>query len=509
MRLEGNPMLGSGIFRPYTSPQTFVAAVIGLTAMMAADHARMYIVSYPTVKNPDELLKLFEKYRFNMVFLSPSYARVLGPKLAPYLKTLVVASEPAGNLYFPGIRLLNFYGGSESYFLVATYQIDHPYDVAPVGQPAFPLDVRLLDEEGKGVADGEAGELVYDNPYFRGYINLPDQTASVLRDGYFHSGDLARWDTNGQLVILGRKNDMVKINGNRVEPAEIESVARQAMGIDWTAVKAVTDPNGRTMICVYYTADIRIDATELRRKMMEYLPYYMIPAHFIRIETIPLLPNGKLDRKALPEPNPEDYRHAYKAPGNETEEKLCRGFEQVLNLEGVGAEDDFYELGGDSLSSIRLTLECDLPGLDAGLIFRGRTPEKIAALYLSENREDEDRNLAERNRAALRRPQPLTTEQTWMLDVQLYTAFSTMYNLYCLLRAETSMDAERLARAVSTAFRAHPSYLTTLHFGKDWEVVQQYSPETFEEIRVEHITEAELTQLLTVVPLPAVPAMPP
>ena len=86
MRLEGNPMLGSGIFRPYISPQTFVAAVIGLTAMMAADHARMYIVSYPTVKNPDELLKLFEKYRFNMVFLSPSYARVLGPKLAPYLK---------------------------------------------------------------------------------------------------------------------------------------------------------------------------------------------------------------------------------------------------------------------------------------------------------------------------------------------------------------------------------------------------------------------------------------
>lgn len=495
MRLEGDPLLGSDIFRPYTSPQTFVAAVIGLTAMMAADHARMYIVSYSTAKNPDELLKLFEKYHFNMIFLSPSYARVLGPKLAPYLKTLVVASEPAGDLYFPGIRLLNFYGGSESYFLVATYQIDHSYDVAPVGKPAFPLDIRLLNEEGQEAADGEAGELVYDNPYFRGYINRPEETASVLRDGYFHSGDLARRDRDGRLVILGRKTDMVKIHGNRVEPAEIESVAKQAMGIDWAAAKAVSDQNGRTMICVYYTADIRIDATEIRRKMMEYLPYYMIPAHFIRIEMIPLLPNGKLDRKALPEPNPEDYRHAYKAPANETEEKLCRGFEQVLNLEGVGTGDDFYELGGDSLNSIRLTLESDLPGLDAGLIFRGRTPEKIAALYLSEKREDEDRNLAERNQAALRRPKPLTTEQTWMLDVQLYTAFSTMYNLYCLLRTETSMDAERLARAVGTVFRAHPSYLTTLHFGKDWEVVQQYSPEIFEEIRVEHITEAEMAQI--------------
>ena len=495
MELEGEPMLGRGIFRPYTSPLTFVAAVIGLTAMMAADHARMYIVSYSTAKNPDRLLELYAKYHFNMAFLSPSYARVLGPRLLPYLKTLVVASEPAGDLYFPGIRLLNFYGGSESYFLVATYRIDQPNEVAPVGKPAFPLDIRLVDEDGKDVSEDEAGELIYDNPYFRGYIHRPVENAAALKDGYFHSGDLARRDEDGNLVILGRLNDMVKINGNRVEPAEIENVAKRVLNIGWAAAKAVTDENGRAMVCVYYTADISFDAAETRRQMMAYLPYYMIPSHFIRIDEIPLLPSGKLDRKALPIPSPEACRQAYRAPANETERKLCAGFEKALGIDGVGAGDDFYELGGDSLRSIALTLESGLPGLNAETIFRGRTPEKIAKLYQTEFREENEQDLGKRNRIAMGRPHPLTTEQIWMLDVQLYTPRSTMYNTYCLLRAEGNIDAERLARAAGRAFRAHPAYLTTLRFNEDGEAVQQYSPEKFEEIHAEKISEAELKEL--------------
>ena len=496
MELEGDPMLGSGIFRPYTSPLTFVAAVIGLTAMLAADHAQMYIVSYATAKNPDKLLELYETYHFNMAFLSPSYARVLGPKLLPYIKTLVVAAEPAGDLYFPGIRMLNFYGGSESYFLVATYQIERQHDAAPVGKPAFPLDIRLVGEDGEDVSEGESGELIYDNPYFRGYIHRPEENAAALRDGYFHSGDLARRDEDGNLIILGRLNDMIKINGNRVEPAEIEKTAKRVLGVDWAAAKAVTDKNGRIMVCVYYTADISFDAAEVRRQMMAYLPYYMIPSHFIRIDEVPLLSSGKLNRKALPAPDPEACRQAYRAPKNETERKLCTGFERALGIEGVGAGDDFYELGGDSLRAIVLTMESGLPGLDAEMIFRGRTPEKIAALYLAERREEAGQDPPEeRNRQAMCRPHPLTTEQIWMLDVQLYTPKSTMYNLYCLLRAEGHIDAERLARAVGTVLRAHPAYLTTLRFCKDGTVVQQYTPEKFEEIHAEKISEKELNKL--------------
>ena len=495
MQLEGNPMLGSGIFRPYTSPMTFVAAVIGLTAMMAADHARMYIVPYSVAKDPEKLVQLYEKHRFNMAFLSPSYARILGPMLVPYLKTLVVASEPAGNLFFPGIRLLNFYGGSESYFLVATFRIGQRYEKAPVGKPAFPLDIRLVDEEGKDVPEGEAGELVYDNPYFRGYIHLPEETASALKDGYFHSGDMARRDEEGNLIILGRAGEMFKINGNRVEPGEIESVAKRILGIEWAAVRFFPGAGAGGSICLYYRDEIGLKGPEIQRKMAEYLPYYMIPTMFCRVEEIPLLPNGKMNRRGLPEPDRMAGRPAYKAPKNEIEAVLCRAFEKVLGAEHVGTADDYYELGGDSLRSIQMAVACGLPGLDAGMVFRGRTPEKIAAIYAAEHSEEDETVREERNRTALSQPHPLSTEQIYMLDIQLYTANSTMYNLACLLKTGKEMDADRLAEAAGQAIRAHPALLTIIQFRRGQEIAQRYAPELFEEIRAEKISEQELAQL--------------
>lgn len=492
LQIEGNVMLRAGIFRPYTSPQSFVAAVIGLTAMLAADHARMYIVSYETAKNPDALLRLFKEYRFNMLFLSPSYARLLAPRLQKYLRVLVIGSEPANGLYFPGMDVRNFYASSESYFLPATFRLDRAYDPAPVGKPAFDLDLRLVDEEGREVPDGEMGEIIFDATWLRGYIHRPEENARAIRDGYYHTGDLARLDEQGNLVILGRANDMVKINGNRVEPAEIEGVVKRLLGIDWAAARAFVEDAGKGYICVYYTADIRFDADELRKRLAEYLPYYMIPSYFIHVDTIPLRPNGKLDRRALPAPRAEDFRRNYVAPADETQAALCRGFEAVLGVKRVSALDDFYELGGDSLHSIQLVMECDLPGLSAGDIFRGRTPQGIAAIYLEARREAGQVSLNEQNAQAIQRPHPLTTEQQYMFDVQLYTPKSTMYNLFSMLKAEPGvLEPARAAEAVGRAIQGHPSLLTTLYFDDAGNIMQRYAPEVFEPIAVERCTEAQ------------------
>ena len=157
MQLEGNVMFRKGIFRPYASPLTFVAAVIALVAMLWADHARMYIVPYATAKDPEAFVRLFEEFGCNMLFLSPSYARVLGPRLTRYLKVLVLASEPANGFYLPGPDIRNFYGSSETLFLVGTFKLDRAYDPAPIGKPSFDLEVRLLDEDGREVPDGEVG----------------------------------------------------------------------------------------------------------------------------------------------------------------------------------------------------------------------------------------------------------------------------------------------------------------------------------------------------------------
>ena len=479
LRIEGNILLRGGIFRPYASPQSFVAGVIGLISMLCADHARMYIVPYAVAKDPETFEELFREYGFNMLFLSPSYARVLAPRLQSCLDVLILGSEPANDFFLPGLDIRNFYGSSESLFLVGTFRIDRPYQMAPVGKPSFPLEIRLVDEDGKDVAAGETGEVIYDTPYLRGYINRPEENAAALREGYFHTGDLARRDENGSLVVVGRCTDMVKIHGNRVEPAEIESVFKRLTGASWAAARAFAAEGISGLLCVYYTDRLSFDEDELRRRMEEYLPYYMIPSCFMRVEKIPLRPNGKLDRKALPIPDPRLRRRGFTLPEGWTETALCQGFEKVLGAERIGAEDDFYALGGDSLRSIALVTEAGLPGLSIGMIYRGRTPRRIAALY-EQARTAEKTPPEVANREAMKRPQPLTTEQTYMLDSQLYTPNSTMYNVYALLRAgRGSLDAERLAKAVDGAVLSHPALQTVFFFNEDGEMMQRYAPEQF------------------------------
>jgi len=495
LRIEGNILLHRGIFRPYASPQSFVAGVIGLISLLCADHARMYIVPYAVAKNPDAFEALFREYGFNMLFLSPSYARLLAPRLQSCLDVLILGSEPANGFFLPGLDIRNFYGSSESLFLVGTFRIDQPYQMTPVGRPAFSLDLRLVDEEGKDVAAGETGEVIYDAPYLRGYINRAEENAAVLREGYFHTGDLGRRDVDGNLTIVGRLTDMVKIQGNRVEPAEIESVFKRLTGADWAAARAFAEEGNSGFLCVYYTGDISFEEDALRRRMEVYLPYYMIPSCFMRVEEIPLRPNGKLDRKALPVPDPRRMRRAWLPPKGETEIALCRGFEKVLGMEKIGAEDDFYALGGDSLRSIALVMESGLPGLSIGMVYQGRTPGKIARMY-EEARAAEKASPEEANLEAMARLQPLTAEQTFMLDSQLYTPDSSMCNVYALLKADKgSLDAERLAKAVDGAVQGHPALQTVLFFNEDGEMMQRYAPERFMPTGVTYCCEAEFKRL--------------
>ena len=152
---------------------------------------------------------------------------------------------------------------------------------------------------------------------------------------------------------------MIKINGNRIEPAEIEAAVKNALGIDWVAAKGFEN-GSQSSLCAYYTADVEIDAEKLRAELLKKLPYYMILSYYIHIDSVPLKPNGKFDRKALPEPAHHDLSSQYAESTNETEKALCDAFAKVLKLERVGIHDDFYEMGGDSLGSIEAIVESGL-----------------------------------------------------------------------------------------------------------------------------------------------------
>ena len=473
------------------APLNFVASVIVILKALSVHNGKTFVVGYATIKNPMALKMFFFEKRISITFLTPSYVRMLGNTTGPFLRMLFVGSEPANNVYNKNLELINIYACSESGFAVGVFLIDKSYEVCPIGKPEVATKIILLDEDGNEAKEGEIGELCFENPYVRGYINLPEESKKAFTDGYYHSGDLARKDEKGNYVLLGRSGDMIKINGNRIEPAEIEAAVKQALKVKWAAARGFEE-NGKSYLCAYYNEDVQFDPNEVRQELMKRLPYYMIPAFFMKIDTIPLKANGKFDRKALPKPDASDFKTEYVAPTNETEEKLCRAMAIVLKADKIGIHDDFYELGGDSLGSIQVIVNAELPGLNASEIFRGRTPEKIAKLY-EENQANADGESPDvKNAASMKLDHTLTVEQLYMVDYQLYTPKSTMYNLFSMLKVDKeAFDMEKLASTMKTVIKNHPALLTTFHFSDDGEIVQRYTPEVLEDIKVEKLSEFE------------------
>ena len=477
------------------APLNFVASVIVILKALSVHNGKTFVVGYATIKNPMALKMFFFEKRISITFLTPSYVRMLGNTTGPFLRMLFVGSEPANNVYNKNLELINIYACSESGFAVGVFMIDRSYETCPIGKPEVETKIVLFDEDGNEAKDGEIGELCFENPYVRGYINLPEESKKAFTDGYYHSGDLARKDEKGNYVLLGRSGDMIKINGNRIEPAEIEAAVKQALNVKWAAARGFEE-SGKSYLCAYYNEDVEFDPNVIRQELMKRLPYYMIPAFFMKIDTIPLKANGKFDRKALPKPDASDFKTEYVAPTNETEEKLCNAMATVLKAEKIGIHDDFYELGGDSLGSIQVIVNAELPGLTAGEIFRGRTPEKIAKLY-EENQANADGESPEvKNAASMKVDHPLTVEQLYMVDYQLYTPKSTMYNLFSMLKVDKeTFDMEKLASTMKTVIKNHPALLTTFHFNDDGDIIQRYTPDIIEDIKVERVSEFEFELL--------------
>lgn len=494
VRLNGeNPFNGKDRLA-LLAPMNFVASVIVILEALSICCGKIFIVSYATIKNPMSLKMFFVEKRITITFLTPSYVRMLGNQTGPFLRMLFVGSEPANNVYLKNVDLINIYAASESGFAVGVYKIDKPYETCPIGKPEIDTKISLINEDGEEAQNGEIGELCFENPFVRGYINLPEETERAFGGGMYRTGDLARIDENGNYVLLGRSGDMIKINGNRIEPAEIEASVKQVLGVDWVAARGFEE-NGKSFLCAYYTADIEVDSDQLRESLSKRLPYYMIPSYYIKIDKVPLNRNGKMDRKALPKPDASDFKTDYAAPENEIQQKLCDAMAAVLKLEQFGINDDFYELGGDSLGSIRVITESGLPGLNASEIFRGRTPKKIAELY-EKNLSDDGESPEIKNARAMETDHPLTVEQLYMVDYQLYTPKSTMYNLFTMMRIDKErFDMQKMADAMRTAIRNHSALLTTFHFNQDGDIIQRYTPEVLSDIRVEKISEFEFADI--------------
>lgn len=473
--LEKHPgeLLNEDTCMALTAPVNFIAAVkIWLNALYSGMH--LVVFSMDTARNPVQLNARFERYRVNQAFLSPSLLRVMSDGPAASLKVLVTGSESANGVWFEGLRLINNYGMSEAGFHVAQFELDRRYDKTPIGKPVFEdIRIALLDEEGRPVPDGEQGEICFDDPFFRGYIHLPEETARVLRDGIFHSGDMGMRLPDGNILVTGRMNTMVKINGNRVEPGEIEAALRCVPGIRNAAVRDFRGDRQQVFLCAYYVSGEELDEETIRGELRKALPHYMIPAFFTRLEEIPLNRNGKVDRLALPKPDLNARVKAYAAPETPEEAAICKAFEKVLQVERVGVNDDFFLLGGDSLSTALAAAELEALRVDYKDIYAWKTPREIAARLGEKN----DADLDALSLAARERDQYLTPYQTYFYDAMLYSPRQTETSNPISLRfPRESVEPVRLKNALETVFSRYALFSTVCAHDEEGAPVLRYVP---------------------------------
>ncbi len=300
------------------------------------------------------------------------------------------------------MRIINVYGITETTIDSSYYEPTAGdwslFSTVPIGQPLPNVKYYVVDNHLNLQPVGIVGELYIGGAgVARGYLN----NAELTKEKYFadpfasadtpdqeenqvyKTGDLARWLPDGSIEFLGRMDNQVKIRGYRIELGEIENYLLAVNDIKESVVIAGNDKNGNICLCAYLVSDAEIDAAELRSRLSDQLPGYMIPAHFIQIEKMPLTTNGKIDRKALPEPGIlgiAETRETYTAPESHIEETLVEIWQKVIGVENIGITDNFFEIGGDSIKAIQVSARLKKYNLDLKIndLFSNPTIQELA-----------------------------------------------------------------------------------------------------------------------------------
>jgi acyl-coenzyme A synthetase/AMP-(fatty) acid ligase/acyl carrier protein len=294
----------------------------------------------------------------------------------------------------PGLVVVDVYGPTETTTYATQRGMSNANavpDVVPIGRPLDNMQVYVLDAALCPVPVGVPGELyIAGAGLARGYLGRPGLTAErfvacpfgVLGARMYRTGDIVRWTIDGELEFIGRTDEQVKIRGFRIELGEIESVLAAHPSVANAVVVAREDEPGPKRLVAYVVpaAGGVLDSAPLQAHVASKLPDYMVPFAIVLLDGLPLNPNGKLDRKALPPPDFAVVGVGYVAPRTDAERVLAEIWADVLGMEQVGIEDNFFELGGDSLRSLQLTSRTKA-AFDVALTPRDiRTARTVSAL---------------------------------------------------------------------------------------------------------------------------------
>ena len=402
------------------------------------------------------------------------------------------------------IPWINAYGPAEASVLATAYQPPRGQRLPddrdpPIGRPLANTTVHLLDPHGEPVPEGAPGDLhIGGVGVARGYLNRPELTAErFVPDPFsdragarlYRTGDLVRLLPDGNLTFVGRTDEQVKVRGFRIELPEVESALSKHPGVAEAVVVAREDEPGVRRLVAYAvgaaSADDPLSSVDLRRFLADRLPRYMVPSAFVHLDALPLTPNGKVARDALPPPADvrTDLSTVFVAPRTRTEEAIADVWSRVLGVEGIGVDDDFFDLGGHSLQATQVIAEVRQARHRRRLQQRPHTdghPEGLAAAVdVGGNGRAGGQTpplVPQPRRAGERLPLTLSQQQMWRL--QMSADPPGLYNVTALHRFTGRVDEAALRRALAHVVERHETLRTGFdtHSGEPYQSVAPSAP---------------------------------
>jgi amino acid adenylation domain-containing protein/non-ribosomal peptide synthase protein (TIGR01720 family) len=456
---------------------------------------RLVVVPKDIARSPEDFYKLICQKKVTVLNQTPSAFRqlVMAQKAANQehqLRYVIFGGEalevstlrpwyeqnPDGKA-----QLVNMYGITETTVHV-TYRALQQVDAqrtgwSPIGCRIPDLRTYILDSEREPVPVGVVGELFIGGAgVARGYLNQPELTAErFVNDPFvgdvearmYRTGDLGRWLADGSIEFIGRNDFQVKVRGFRIELGEIEARLAEHEQVREAVVVVQEDGNGEKRLVAYVVTEFEPDAGELAGRLRAYLastlPEYMVPAAYVRLEKMPLTPNGKLDRKALPDPDKVrmEVGQKFQAPRTQVEKMLCEIWEKVLGLNRVGVKDNFFEVGGDSILCVQIVARAREAGLQMTVqqMFRYQTVAELAVQVQTVVTESYG------SPARLTGKVPLTPIQSWFFERQLPSP--SHYNQSVMLKVPVDIDEEVVEAALCELLKHHDVF--RLKFSKQAE----------------------------------------